>query len=137
MALNIANDYMIFDNLETITFQNKGESAITISDVMRRPSVLGVDDGGGNVVYGAAIEFLIWKQIAIEDIIQDGNDNDLVYDGPYDFILSNESPSFVPRLNAIITDNLGKRYTVDSIDDGVLRTRWSIKATSYAGEGVN
>ena len=64
-------------------------------------------------------------------------DNDIVADDDETNIDVVGSSSFIPRLNAIITDQNGKKYNVDLIDDGVLRTRWSVKATSQAGEGVN
>jgi hypothetical protein len=108
--LNITQDYTIFDNKETIYFQNSGESVVTIHNVVRRPAVIATETISGTSVYATAVEFLVWKDNA---------------------------PSLNPKLNAIITDKNGKKYTVDLIDDGVLRTRWSVKATSLAGEGIN
>jgi hypothetical protein len=135
--LNIADDYVIFDNKETITFQNQGESAITIRDVTRRPAVIATDSAGGTTYYAAGIEFLIWKNSISGDYLEDGYSNEIVSDDDSTNIQVGEDPAFIPRLNAIITDNLGKKYNVDLIDDGVLRTRWSVKATSQAGEGIN
>jgi hypothetical protein len=135
--LNIADDYVIFDNKETITFQNQGESALTIADVTRRPAVLATDSASGSTYYAAAIEFLIWKNSIQSAYLQDGLDNDIVADDDETNIDVGGSSSFIPRINAIITDKNGKKYNVDLIDDGVLRTRWSVKATSQAGEGVN
>lgn len=132
--LDISSDYLIFDNKETITFQNKGDSAVVINNVLRRPSVLAMEDGGGSVVYGAAIEFIIWKKEASSFILHDGidflmsdNGEELEYDDSVD----------IPRLNAKITDEYGKNYRVDVIDDSTWRTKWSLKATSDATEGVN
>lgn len=134
--LDISSDYSIFDNLETITFQNQGESAFAVQNVMRRPAILQVESAGGGMVYAAAIEFLIWKEGA-EDFLIDGLGNYITYDDDDTSFIDVSSLSFIPRINALITDKFGKRYLVDSIDDGVLRSRWSIRATSYTGEGVN
>jgi len=134
--LDISSDYQIFDNLETITFQNQGDSAVTIQNVMRRPAILQVESAGGGMVYAAAIEFLIWKEGA-EDFLVDGQGNYITYDEDDTSFIDVSSSSLIPRINALITDKFGKRYLVDSIDDGVLRSRWSIRATSYTGEGVN
>lgn len=109
--LDINKDYEIFDNKEDISFANPGENGFVVPDVIRRPSVLASDSYGGSMIYSAAIEFLIWKD--------------------------NLPVNFSPRINAVITDQYGKKYNVDTIDDGVLRTRWSVKATSQAAEGVN
>lgn len=134
--LDISSDYQIFDNLETITFQNQGDSAVTIQNVMRRPAILQVESAGGGMVYAAAIEFLIWKEGA-EDFLVDGQVNYITYDEDDASFIDVSSSTLIPRINALITDKFGKRYLVDSIDDGVLRSRWSIRATSYTGEGVN
>jgi len=109
--LDISNDHLIFDNTETVTLQNQGENALIVTNVVRRPAVMQLSDSNGNSWYAAAVEFWVWKT---------------------------ELPvQFTPKVNAKITDYLGKHYTVDSIDDGALRTRWAIKATSLAGEGIN
>ena len=134
--LDISSDYQIFDNLETITFQNQGDSAVTIQNVMRRPAILQVESVGGGMVYAAAIEFLIWKE-GTEDFLVDGQGNYITYDEDDTSFIDVSSSSLIPRINALITDKFGKKYLVDSIDDGVLRSRWSIRATSYTGEGVN
>jgi len=107
---SIANDHLVFDNKETITWTNIGSSTVTINNVVREPSVLEFSDANGSVVYVSGIEFLIWKT---------------------------ETTTFIPRLSAEIIDNLGKKYKVNSIDDGVLRTRWSVKAISVAAQGTN
>lgn len=109
--LDITKDYEIFDNKEVITIQNQGSTPIVIPDVIRRAATIGTDSMGGSIIYSTAIEFLIWKD--------------------------NAPVNFVPRLNAKITDELGRIYTVDIVDDGVLRSRWSVKATSLASQGIN
>jgi len=134
--LNIQDDYLIFDNLETITFQNQGDSAVTINNVMRRPAVLQIESAGGGMVYAAAIEFLIWKE-ELGGFLVDGQGNYITYDEDDTSFIDASSLGFAPRINGLITDKLYKRYLVDSVDDGVLRSRWSVRATSYTGEGVN
>lgn len=111
ITLNINDDYLIFDNKETIVFQNQGGTPVTINNVVRRPVVLVADDGGGSTVYGSSVEFLIYKREV--------------------------NFPFNPKLNAKITDQNGKSYRVDVIDDGAWRTRWAIRATSDAAQGVN
>lgn len=111
VTLNINDDYLIFDNKETIVFQNQGGTPVTINNVVRRPVVLVADDGGGSTVYGSSVEFLIYKREV--------------------------NFPFNPKLNAKITDQNGKSYRVDVIDDGAWRTRWAIRATSDAAQGVN
>ena len=106
--LNIADDYVIFDNKETITFQNQGESAVTIPDVTRRPAVLATDTASGSTYYAAAIEFLIWKNSIQSAYLQDGLGEDIVADDDETNIDVVGSSSFIPRLNAIITDQNGK-----------------------------
>ena len=109
--LDISSDYEVFDNKENISFQNIGENSIVISNVIRRPANLAFESAAGTIMYAVAVEFIIWKL---------------------------EAPVvFVPKLNAKITDNLGKIYNVDSIEDGVLRSRWNVKATAQASLGVN
>lgn len=110
MTLEIDGDWEIFDNRETITVQNKGSSTVTVADVVRRSATLGIADAAGNTVYAAGIAFIIWKA---------------------------KAPDFIPRLNATVTDYLGKKYYIDSIDDGALRTRWYIKCTSETNQGVD
>jgi hypothetical protein len=134
--LNIADDYVIFDNKETITFQNQGDSVITITDVTRRPAVIATESASGTTYYTTGIEFLIWKNSVLTAYMIDGEGNYVVVDDSYtniDFVAS----EFIPRLNATIIDKNGKKYNVDLIDDGVLRSRWSVKATSQAAEGIN
>jgi hypothetical protein len=134
--LNIADDYVIFDNKETITFQNQGENVITITDVTRRPAVIATESASGTTYYSTGIEFLIWKNSVLTAYMVDGEGSDVVIDDVYtniDFVAS----EFIPRLNATIIDKNGKKYNVDLIDDGVLRSRWSVKATSQAAEGIN
>lgn len=109
--LDITKDYEIFDNKEDIKLANPGDGEFVVPDVIRRPALLASDSYGGSMVYSAAIEFLVWKESL--------------------------PVNFSPRINAVITDQYGKKYNVDTVDDGVLRSRWSIKATSQAGEGVN
>ena len=134
--LNIADDYVIFDNKETITFQNQGESVITITDVTRRPAVIATESASGTTYYTTGIEFLIWKNSVLTAYMVDGEGNDVVSDDLYTNI-DFGSDEFIPRLNATIIDKNGKKYNVDLIDDGVLRSRWSVKATSQAAEGIN
>lgn len=134
--LNIADDYVIFDNKETITFQNQGESAVTINDVTRRPAVIATELASGATYYATGIEFLIWKNSIQMVYLIDGNGSDVISDDAYTNIDLGSS-EFIPRLNAIIIDKNGKKYNVDLIDDGVLRSRWSVKATSQAAEGIN
>jgi uncharacterized protein YxeA len=134
--LNIADDYVIFDNKETITFQNQGDSVITITDVTRRPAVIATESSSGTTYYSTGIEFLIWKNSVLTAYMIDGEGSYVVVDDSYtniDFVAS----EFIPRLNATIIDKNGKKYNVDLIDDGVLRSRWSVKATSQAAEGIN
>lgn len=107
--IDISSDYLIFDNTETITVQNQGENPIVVSNVVRRPATLQMSDSNGNSWYAVAAEFWVWK---------------------------NEMPvAYIPRLNAKITDQFGKNFRVDIVDDGAFRTRWVLKATSVAGEG--
>lgn len=134
--LNIADDYVIFDNKETITFQNQGDIVITITDVTRRPAVIATELSSGTTYYATGIEFLIWKNSVQTAYMVDGNGNDVVGDDVYTNIDLGSS-EFIPRLNATIIDKNGKKYNVDLIDDGVLRSRWSVKATSQAAEGIN
>jgi len=111
--LLISSDYSVFDNKETIYWTNIGSSQATISNVIRKPSTLSFTDENGTIVYVASIEFLIWK-------------TQVSYAG-----------TFVPKVNAEIIDNLGKKYKVNSIDDGVLRSRWSVQSISVAAQGTN
>lgn len=111
ITLDISSDFNIFDNLETITVKNLHENSIVIENVRRNSAILGTDMGGSSLVYGSAIEFQIWK---------------------------NCTPvSFIPKLNGKITDQFGKHYRIDSIEDMAWRTKWSVKATSDASEGTN
>lgn len=136
LTLDITSDYLIFDNKETITFQNQGESAVTIPNVVRRPAVIGVDGGGGSIVYGAGIEFLVFKNELANYIVAD-NAETLIDAGSGDEFMAYSDTLFAPRINARITDEKGKHYRVDIIDDGAYRTRWAIRATSEASEGIN
>ena len=111
ITLDISGDFNIFDNLEVITVKNPHENAILIDNVRRNSAILGTDMGGSSLVYGSAIEFQIWKNCAPVD--------------------------FVPKLNGRITDQFDKHYRIDSIEDMAWRTKWSVKATSEASEGVN
>jgi len=136
LTLDITSDYLIFDNKETITFQNQGESAITIPNVIRRPAVIGVDGGGGSIVYGAGIEFLVFKNELANALVADDSETLIATGEDSDFLVYSDS-LFAPRINARITDENGKHYRVDIIDDGAYRTRWAIRATSEAAEGIN
>jgi hypothetical protein len=111
ITLDISGDFAIFDNTEIVTIQNKDENPIIVENVKRQSAMLGTDLGGSSLVYGAAIEFQVWKNCA--------------------------PVSFIPKLNARITDQFGKHYRVDSIEDMAWRTKWSLKATSEASEGTN
>lgn len=111
MTLTIGGDWEIIDNRETITVQNKNESSVTIQNVCRRSSTLDIADASGNAVYAAGVAFIIWK--------------------------ANAPSGFVPRLNALVTDYLGKKYYIDSINDGTIRTRWHIRCTSETNQGVD
>ncbi len=135
--LSISSDYSVFDNKETISWKNTGFTEITINNVVRKPSVLSFYDSDGNIVYAAGIEFLIWKYEANDNLTWGpGNNNNLLLESTSnDIILWNSH--FTPKLNAEIVDNVGKKYKVNSITDGALRTRWSVQAVSSAGEGTN
>lgn len=109
--LDLLNDWMIFDNTEIITITNKGASSVQIPRVVRRSSTLDVTDAAGNVVNAAGVAFIIWKV--------------------------NAPAGFIPRLNAQIVDKFGKKYYVDSVNDGTLRSRWHIRCTSEANQGTN
>ena len=111
--LSISSDYSVFDNKETIYWTNIGSSQAIISNAIRKPSTLSFSDENGTIVYVASIEFLIWK-------------TQVSYAG-----------TFIPKVNAEIIDNLGKKYKVNSIDDGVLRSRWSVQSISVAAQGTN
>lgn len=109
--IDLADDWTIFDNSETITVTNKNEASVQIPKVIRRSSTINIADAAGNVVFAADVTFIIWK---------------------------NNSPAgFVPKINAQIVDRLGKKYRVDSVNDGVLRSRWLVQCTSEAGQGTN
>jgi hypothetical protein len=108
--MDVSNDWMVFDNTETIVFANIGAASITIPRVVRRSSSMVVSDGGGALVYGADVTFIIFRV--------------------------NVPGGFAPRVNARITDAHGRSYRVDSINDGVLRTRWLVNCTSEAGQGL-
>lgn len=106
--LDISDDYQIFDNSEAITIQNPGVNAIIANNVVRRPAITSITESNGQSWYYQSAEFWVWK---------------------------NELPvGFSPKVNAKITDNLGRIYNVDSCDDGAFRTRWVLKATSQAGQ---
>lgn len=107
--LSIANDHLIFDNKETITFQNQGDGAVTINNVVRRRSMMQTVDQSGVSSYAASMKFIIYKT----------------------------ESAVIPRINALITDNLGNKYTVDMVADDCLRTRWVIESTSLSGEASN
>lgn len=111
MTLYISNDWSIFDNRETITLTNINAAAQTIQDVVRRSSTINIADAAGNVVFSADVTFIIWK--------------------------TKVPANFVPKINALIIDSLNKRYRVDSVNDGVLRSRWLVQCTSEAGQGTN
>jgi hypothetical protein len=109
--IDLADDWMIFDNTETITITNKNESSVQLPRVIRRSSTLDITDAAGNVVNAAGVSFFIWK---------------------------NNSPAgFIPRLNAQVVDKFGKKYYIDSVNDGTLRSRWHIRCTSEANQGTN
>ena len=132
----------MFDNKETISWKNTGFRATTLTNVIRKPSVLSFYDEDGNIVYAAGIEFLIWKYEASNNLVWDsGSNNNLLLESVGNDIILWESfdnnSQFIPKLNAEIVDNFGKKYKVNSITDGALRTRWSVQAVSSAGEGTN
>ena len=108
--MDVSNDWMIFDNTETITITNIGDASVIVPRVVRRSSGMVVADGGGALVYGADVTFVVFRV--------------------------NTPGGFAPKINARITDAKGKSYRVDSINDGVLRTRWLINCTSEAGQGL-
>ena len=107
--LDLTNDHLIFDNKETITFENKGDSPATINNVVRRRSIMQTTSQDGTTVYAASMKFIIYK---VETAI-------------------------IPRVNAKITDNLGNQYFVDYVADDCLRSRWVVDSTSASGEGSN
>jgi hypothetical protein len=109
--LDLFNDWMIFDNTEIITITNKGAASVQIPRVIRRSSTLDITDAAGNVVNAAGVAFIIWKV--------------------------NAPSGFIPKLNAQIVDKFGKKYYVDSVNDGTLRSRWYVRCTSEANQGTN
>jgi len=140
--LSISSDYSVFDNKETISWKNTGFTATIINNVVRKPSILSFYDSDGNIVYAAGIDFLIWKYEASNNLTWGPGDNNnlLLESASNDTILwesFDNNSQFTPKLNAEIVDNVGKKYKVNSIIDGALRTRWSVQAVSSAGEGTN
>ena len=136
ITLDISRDFSIFDNTETITIQNKDGDEIIIENVKRQSAMLGTDLGGSSLVYGAAIEFQVWKDPVQSWYFTDGEGNKVISDDQYTEI-DFGGIEFIPKLNARITDQFGKHYRVDSIEDMAWRTKWSLKATSEASEGTN
>jgi hypothetical protein len=136
LTLDISGDFEIFDNTEVVTIKNANEDAVTIDNVKRQSAMLGTDLGGSSIVYGAAIEFQIWKSSVQSLYFVDGEGNQVISDDLYT-VIDFGGVDFIPRLNARITDKFGKHYRVDSIEDMAWRTKWSLKATSEASEGTN
>lgn len=136
--LDISTDYLIFDNKETVTFQNKDELAVTVNNVIRRRSVMDTVDQSGTVVFAADMRFIIYKaEMTIAEDTADYPDGAIKYGtGTSDF-LRTDSLGFKPRINATITDNLGNNYAVDRIFDDALRSRWILDCTSMASENSN
>lgn len=111
ITLDISSDYELFDNSEAIKIQNPSAQEIVANNVIKRPSMIGMDSGGDATVFGASTEFLVWK---------------------------NELPvGFVPKINAKITDQFNKKYRIDSVTEESWRTKWNIRATSEASEGID
>lgn len=136
ITLDISGDFAIFDNTEVVTIKNTNEDSVTIDNVKRQSAMLGTDLGGSSIVYGAAIEFQIWKSSVQSSYFVDGEGNQVISDDLYT-VIDFGGVDFIPRLNARITDKFGKHYRVDSIEDMAWRTKWSLKATSEASEGTN
>lgn len=136
ITLDISGDFAIFDNTEVITIQNRGEEPLIVENVKRQSAMLGTDLGGSSLVYGSAIEFQIWKYVVQSIYFIDGEGNEVISDNNYTKI-NFGADEFIPKLNARITDQFGKHYRVDSIEDMAWRTKWSLKATSEASEGIN
>jgi len=136
ITLDISGDFAIFDNTEVVTIKNTNEDPVTIDNVKRQSAMLGTDLGGSSIVYGAAIEFQIWKSSVQSSYFVDGEGNQVISDDLYT-VIDFGGVDFIPRLNARITDKFGKHYRVDSIEDMAWRTKWSLKATSEASEGTN
>lgn len=109
--LQINADWEIFDNRETITITNKNSSPVVIQNVVRRSATIDIIDAAGNAAYSTGIAFIVWKQ--------------------------NVPSGFIPKLNALVIDYLGKRYYIDTINDGTLRSRWYIQCTSETNQGIN
>lgn len=139
--LDISTDYLIFDNKETVTFQNKDESAVTVNNVVRRRSIMDMVDQAGNIVYAADMRFIIFKpEMTIAENTADSPDGAIKYgSGTYDLLRIDKfgTDAFKPRINAIITDAYGKSYAVDRIFDDAIRSRWVLDCTSLAGENSN
>lgn len=108
--LDISTDYLIFDNKETITLENKGDSPVTINNCVRRRSIMDIVENGQTITFAADMRFIVFKA---------------------------EAGATKPRTNAIVTDNTGKGYAVDRIYDDALRSRWILDCTSLSSENSN
>lgn len=136
--LNITNDYLIFDNKETITFQNKDDDILTVANAVRRRSIMNIVDQGEAVVFSADMRFIVFKpefDIALDAIT--APDGSLMHDSGTGDYIRISSFDWKPKVNAIITDSFGKRYAVDRIFDDALRSRWVFDCSSLSGENTN
>jgi hypothetical protein len=133
--LDISTDYLIFDNKETITFQNKDDSILTISNVIRRRSIMDIVENGHTITFAADMRFIIFKaEFGIAEELVAAPDGSMMHGtGINDYIRTSRFDG-KPKINAIITDSYGKRYAVDRIFDDALRSRWVVDCTSLAGE---
>ena len=135
--LDISTDYEVFDNKETITFQNKEELSITINNVIRRRSIMDIVENGQTITFAADMRFIIFKpEMTLAEDTATYPDGAMKHaSGTHDYLKwSGTYAEFKPRINAIITDSYGKSYAVDRIFDDALRSRWVVDCTSLAGE---
>ena len=133
--LDISTDYLIFDNKETITFQNKDDVELTIANVIRRRSVMDTVDQHGVITYAADMRFIVFKaEFALAEDAATAPDGSMMHGtGAGDYIRISRFDG-KPKINAIITDAHGKSYAVDRVFDDALRSRWVLDCTSMSGE---
>lgn len=134
--LDISTDYEVFDNKETITFQNKDELSVTINNVIRRRSIMDIVENGQTITFAADMRFIIFKpEMTLAEATATYPDGAMKHaSGTSDYLSWSAIQHFKPRINAIITDSYNKSYAVDRIFDDALRSRWVVDCTSLAGE---
>lgn len=139
-TLDVSDDYLIFDNLQTVTVTNPdGESLVVPYCLMQGVDNILTDLGDGTLGYRTFTTWHMWRKPLTKPTVNNSvcwsAGNAILTGSAGGRLLWGSPPSrvFVPQLNCKIVDSRGVAWWASAVNLDVWGNKYQIEAEAEAG----